>query len=889
MRRAESAFRTKKDKNGSDYFLHRLDGAAPPPALPTPSARPDSERADAATLHGVYTALLTRLPLSAAHRDNLHGRGLTDDEIDRRGYGSLLVRGRAALARKLREQFGDRVLRVPGFVVKQGRHDRYVSLSGAAGLMVPVRDVAGRIVAVKVRRDDGGRGPRYVYLSSAPHGGAGPGSPVHVPVGVAGPCPCVRITEGELKADVAAARSELPTISIPGVGNWRLAPPILRELGAKTVRLALDMDARDNPAVARALAALAETLAAEGIAVELERWPVEHKGIDDALAAGVEIELLAGDAARQALADTLIEATAGEAPQEPSALDRFGGVLAEGGVEALFRDAELLRALAALAENDPAEFACRRSQISVAGVRLRDLDKALAARRQELRRQRPALDAAGCYRISGGRIVRDVLTKDGPVETPLTNWSGRSVEQTVHDDGAERHLTFAVEGVLADGTPLPRADVAADQFPWMRWPVEVWGTRAVVLAGASTADHVRVALQLLSGDVPRRDVFGHTGWRKIADAWLYLHAGGAIGKDGPAAGVEVSLTEALASFALPDPPAGAALADAIRASLRMLDGLAPDRIAFAVLAAVCRALLSGADFSRHLAGATGNFKSELAALAQQHYGASMDARHLPGSWSSTGNALEGVAFAAKDALFVVDDFAPSGSVADAQRAHREADRLLRGQGNHAGRRRMRADGTLRPEKPPRGLILSTGEDVPRGQSLRSRLFVIEISPGDVRRDRLTVCQADAAAGRYAQALAGFVRWLAPRYEDLRGRLRQEAAHLRDRARTDEQHARTSGIVADLAIGLNYFLDFATESAAITVAERDDLARRCWAALGQTAATQAEHVGAAEPCGQFLRRRTAGRVAGGLGREQGRRLSLGSRPAWELRPVRAPSR
>ena len=32
-------------------------------------------------------------------------------------------------------------------------------------------------------------------------------------------------------------------------------------------------------------------------------------------------------------------------------------------------------------------------------------------------------------------------------------------------------------------------------------------------------------------------------------------------------------------------------------------------------------------------------------------------RRLPGSWASTGNALEGTAFALKDCLFVVDDFA----------------------------------------------------------------------------------------------------------------------------------------------------------------------------------------------------------------------------------------
>jgi len=35
---------------------------------------------------------------------------------------------------------------------------------------------------------------------------------------------------------------------------------------------------------------------------------------------------------------------------------------------------------------------------------------------------------------------------------------------------------------------------------------------------------------------------------------------------------------------------------------------------------------------------------------------------------------------------------------------------------------MRADGSLRPPKPPRGLVISTGEEIPNGHSLRARMF-----------------------------------------------------------------------------------------------------------------------------------------------------------------------
>jgi hypothetical protein len=779
--------------------------------------------------------------------------------MNRRRYGSLPVQGRAGVARQLRERCGDAVLQVPGIIMRErdGRH--YLSLAGAAGLLVPVRDLAGRVVALLVRRDADDRpGPRYCDVSSTRHGGPGPGAPAHVPIGVAHRAEVVRITEGALKADVAAALSDLPTIGAAGLA-WRPALSILRELGARTARLAFDADARDKAPVARALAACAEDLAAAGLAVEIERWPAPHKGIDDALAASASVEVLVGDAAQQAIAETVGEGTAGEPPREPGPLDRLADVLANGPV-ALYRDVELLRALAQLAEAEPAEYACHRARLRAAGVRLRELDAALAPRRREIRAAKPPPDAAGAYRVAGGRIVHTRLTVQGPVEVPLATWAARIVEETIHDDGAERRAVLTIEGALADGTPLSRVEIEAEQYPRMHWPVGAWGARAVVLAGVGTADHLRTAIQLLSGDVPRRTVYGQTGWREIGGRWCYLHAGGAGGPAGTVAEVQVALRDVLAAYALPDPPTGEALGAAVRASLGLLN-LAPDRLTVPLLGAVYRAVLGPADYALHLAGPTGVGKTELAALAQQHWGAGMDARHLPGGWSSTANSLEALAFGAADALLAVDDFAPGGAAGDVARIHREADRLLRAQGNRAGRARCRIDGTVRRARPPRGTILSTGEDVPRGQSLRGRLLVLELARGDLHWPRLTVCQRDGAAGLFAQALAGYCRWLAPRYASIREGLRSETAALRERAHSVGLHARTPGIVADLATGWRYWLDYPREIGAIDASEREALDRRAWQALLAAGTEQAAHVEAAEPTGQYLRL-LAGALASG---------------------------
>ena len=66
---------------------------------------------------------------------------------------------------------------------------------------------------------------------------------------------------------------------------------------------------------------------------------------------------------------------------------------------------------------------------------------------------------------------------------------------------------------------------------------------------------------------------------------------------------------------------------------------------------------------------------------------------------------------------------------------------------------MSADSSQRPERAPRGLILSTGEDVPNGQSLRARLVITEFPKEQMNWPKLTDAQADAAKGLYAEAMA----------------------------------------------------------------------------------------------------------------------------------------
>jgi hypothetical protein len=160
---------------------------------------------------------------------------------------------------------------------------------------VAVRDEAGRIVGMKIRRDEAASGGKYAWLSSKKAGGPSSGTHPHVPLGIKAPVETLRVTEGPIKADVATALSEVPTVAADGTTNWSAAVEVIQRLGAKTVLVALDMDRETKDNVAAAAVKLSLSLAELGIEVKVETWPVEHMGIDDLLAAGGTPDVLPAD------------------------------------------------------------------------------------------------------------------------------------------------------------------------------------------------------------------------------------------------------------------------------------------------------------------------------------------------------------------------------------------------------------------------------------------------------------------------------------------------------------------------------------------------------------------------------------------------------------------
>jgi hypothetical protein len=450
------------------------------------------------------------------------------------------------------------------------------------------------------------------------------------------------------------------------------------------------------------------------------------------------------------------------------------------------------------------------------------------------------------YLVKDGRIYFGKVKALDIELARLSNFAARITEEITRDDGANTaSFAFHVEGELDDGHPLPRATVPAAQFNSLAWIYQKWGSKPIICAGSGNRDKLREAIQAFS-NASKHSIYVHAGWQKINGESVYLAANGAIGPHGFDEAVDVDLGQELRRYGFPriveNPRA------AMQASLSLLN-IAPLTITAPLWAAMFRAPLASAlppDFTLWLEGQTGKFKSTISSLFLSHFG-EFDVSHLPGSWKSTGNSLEKMAFTLKDAPMVVDDYAPTHIDAGELRA--KASSLVRAQGNLASRGRLRSDLEQQHSFPPRGIIISTGEQHPPGHSLLARMLVIDVAPGAIDRKKLTEAQDQASL--LGQAMASYLQWLAPTIGDIRDKLDRDFHAARNRATRDGGHLRVPEILAHLDLGLNCGLAYAEEVGAVTGSEATALRDTCWRTLLELGRRQTRLLEDERPSERFL--------------------------------------
>ncbi len=443
------------------------------------------------------------------------------------------------------------------------------------------------------------------------------------------------------------------------------------------------------------------------------------------------------------------------------------------------------------------------------GHTLKDLF-ALETSENPMPEKRIRKDVKEFFTIDSGGYFFLKEDKHGSEELPLANFDARITDVITIDDGVNQESRFRIIGRLtATKEALPTIEVPTSNFDSLSWLTTKWMSKAFVYAGTTrnTKDLVLTNIKRDSTNAEHKTIFTHTGWREIDKEMVFLTAAGAIGKKD----VQVELeNKRLQRYRLEEPPGD--VSEAIRTSLDYLD-IGKHEItvpiwALMYLAPLCEILQPS--FTLWLYGRSGSFKSVISALALCHFG-DFDEDNVPGNFHDSQNLLEKLTHQAKDFVFLLDDFAPGQDPSLARLIEAKAEYIIRAQGNHQGRGRMKADTSSQVDYYPRGLILVTGEQDPSGHSFNSRIIAVKTDKDLIDVQLMTEAQKNRR--QYSVAMAAYIMWLKaqwPKLTDEKEGLKYVFEQYRNKAALESQHARIPAAIAWLFMGFEMGLLFATE-------------------------------------------------------------------------------
>lgn len=438
----------------------------------------------------------------------------------------------------------------------------------------------------------------------------------------------------------------------------------------------------------------------------------------------------------------------------------------------------------------------------------------------------PSYHGSSMYCIKSNRLAMRV-GRDGA--KCLCDFLPEPKEIILRDDGSRIRTDFVIGATDPAGRPLPDAVVeGVDRYQSMRWPLEAWGHYGNLKVIKNAAQHVLDAINTAGQTASRhREVYEHTGWRKIDGQWVYLYNGGAIG----AQDVSVEMTGDLKRYNLDD--CGVDLFEAACSELLLLDAF-PARIVYPQMAqaylapvySVMEDMQQPPSYAVMVIGKSNAGKSTIASYVLAHFGTFYN-REFPASFENTPNGVRDKLFYVKDSLLVVDDYFTQKDGRTRNPHDMVANAIISAVADRSGRARLDADKRLSGSKPCRGMCIMTGEDLPQiTDSRQLRIYKIDVSPGEIYTDvsDLEPYRQMARHGDFRQVMRAYIDNLRERYDDLgkelEGRILEASDMMREAVHRKE--GRLIECATHMMVGVGLMLDHLK---ACGVIDEDEKARR----------------------------------------------------------------
>jgi hypothetical protein len=404
------------------------------------------------------------------------------------------------------------------------------------------------------------------------------------------------------------------------------------------------------------------------------------------------------------------------------------------------------------------------------------------------------------------------VTPDGPHQ--LSNFTAFIERDTVIRDGPEERHRF--EGIIRLHGKVAKFSIGSEEFASnekLRAAIfAATGAKATILG---RVDALRVAISRVSAPVART-VTTDIGWTEAGDA--YLVPGGRIDAAGfhPAGeddAVRVDLDDEEGARWLGMTPLGPTeLIEVKQHLVADLMRLHEKSVMYTLLATAALAVLdrfsgSSQRVALWLKGLTGAGKSFAAKLAMNFFGdfALRDGTRFA-NWGSTAFYVQRQGYFYKDSLYLIDDYKPEVI------AQRDAVYILQNYADGTGRGRLRKDATTNITRPIRGLLVSTGEDLPQNNaSALARTIIVAVPQGEKDLGRAARCLAECR--RYSGVTGDFVRWLLAegRTQQFAARVEHHGAAYYQRIAGQQNDARIASNFARLAAAFEEFARYLADA------------------------------------------------------------------------------
>ena len=211
---------------------------------------------------------------------------------------------------------------------------------------------------------------------------------------------------------------------------------------------------------------------------------------------------------------------------------------------------------------------------------------------------------------------------------------------------------------------------------------------------------------------------------------------------------------------------------------------------------------------------------------------------------------------AKDILLAIDDYASPADANSAREINKTVEYMIRDIGNRQGRVRSNADMSSQTTYYPRGLVVTSGEQVPPpGVSRSARILPIPIRKEDFfAEDDLTLSlltQAQKDRFYYPVAMCHYIKWIEDHWDDVKSEFNNQYEHYRSMAPKQDVHLRMVEIVLLLQTGLYIATEYAVQKGGLDNSSRQALLKDGWKILTGLVNAQNARVANERPGERFI--------------------------------------